>query len=97
MSEERQQREGLDNDRALFDDKVEDCMAEIENAIESWADEEGAPWEVIDAALYTCAVQHAVDAYVEKDEFLRVMAAMYDESKEMGELEDQFSLTRGDA
>ena len=85
------------NDAGVFDEMVDECVDEIENAIEAFVDDEGVDGTVIDAALYTCAVQHAVDSMIDRADFLEMMGNMFDESKEMGALEEKFSLTRGDA
>lgn len=76
---------------------VDDLVDEIENAIESYADDRHASQEAVDTAIYTCAVQHGVDSGIEKEQFIAMLEEMFEESREMGALEDRMSLTRGEA
>lgn len=84
-------------DRKQAEELVDQLVNEIETSVEDFAGERGANDEMVDTALYTCAVQHAVDSGIEKEQFLAMLDEMFEESREMGELEDRMSLTRGQA
>jgi len=85
------------SDRGEEDELVDALVNEIENAIEDFADDRRATQAAVDTAIYTSAVQHAVDSGIEKEQFLAMLDEMFEESREMGELEDRMSLTRGEA
>lgn len=53
--------------------------------------------EHVDTALFTCVVERAIDAGITKEELLELLDGMYEESKEMTDLQDRMSLTRGQA
>ncbi len=91
MTEEAKEDTGDD------EEMVDRCVDEIETALDDFQDDQRASDAAVDTALYTCAVQHAVDAGLEKEQFLAMLDEMFEESREMGELEDRMSLTRGDA
>jgi hypothetical protein len=82
--------EAVEDEDALVDDYVE----EIEELL---ADFPALHDEMVDTALFTCAVHRAVDAEIPKEEFLEMMGRMYEESREMDDLQSRMSLTRGDA
>ena len=84
-------------DMGAEDEMVEAIVDEIENAVEDYADEHRASQAAVDTALFTCAVQHGVDAGLEKEHFLAMLEEMFEESREMGELAGKMSLTRGEA
>ena len=92
-AESRSEKEEEEVDDRLVDRLVD----EIETSVEDFADAQGANDEEVDTAVYTCAVQHAVDSGIEKEQFLAMLDEMFEESREMGELEDRMSLTRGQA
>lgn len=79
------------------EDEVGALIDEIETAIEDFADDRRLTQAAVDTAIYTCAVQHGVDSGIEKEAFLAMLSEMFDESREMGALEDRMSLTRGEA
>ena len=85
------------SDKGEQEEMVDRCVDEIETALEDFADEWSADDEEVDTAVYTCAVQRAVDSGIEKEHFLAMLDEMFEESREMGELEDRMSLTRGEA
>ena len=85
------------SDKGDEEHRVECLVDEIENAIESYADDHHASQAEVDTALYTCAVQHGVDSGIEKEQFIAMLEEMFDESREMGDLEGRMSLTRGEA
>ncbi len=85
------------SDKGEDDEMVDRCVDEIETALEDFADEHRATQASVDTAIFTCAVQHAVDAGIEKEQFIAMLDEMFEESREMEELEGRMSLTRGEA
>ncbi len=85
------------SDKGAEEEMVDRCVDEIETTLDDFADEWHASDEELDTSVYTCAVQHAVDSGIEKEQFLAMLDEMFEESREMGELEDRMSLTRGEA
>ncbi len=79
------------------DELIQTCVEELETALADFADEHHVGDDVLDYALFTCAVQRAVDAGIDPEAFLLMLRRMLEESAEMGALEERMSLTRGEA
>lgn len=76
---------------------VDRCVSEIETTLDDFAEEWDATDETIDTAVFTAAVERAVDANLEKEQFIAMLEEMFDESREMTDLQDRMSLTRGES
>jgi hypothetical protein len=87
MAEEHS--EGVDVDAT-----VDRYINEIVELLEEFPEEDD---EHVDTALFTCVVERAIDAGITKEELLEMLDGMYEESKEMTNLQDRMSLTRGEA
>lgn len=61
------------SDKGAEDERVDHLVDEIENAVESYADDHQASQSEVDTAIYTCAVQHGVDSGIEKEQFLAML------------------------